>query len=785
VGKFGPVFRFLRNPSVALLTVALGIAMAAASAVYGLSIGSSVPRDSSGLVVAVDRRLIGVKYGDGKLSAFPKQVSNVSDFSALGIYATGLVAAGSGQNTTLFDAAVVTSGVFEVFGIQPVIGRNLQPEDESGFQRVAVISYSVWKESFGADPSVVSRSIPINGQPFQIVGVAPREFEFPGRTTVWIPPFSDRDITGPSFSAKVIGRLRAGVTPSAAEFSLRKLRRDIFGEEIAFGAMVQPIRFSSDDPVARSFLLPLVALILIAAWSHGSSVLSSIFASRRSEFVTRSMLGAGPFRLGWLLVAEVFILTGISALISLLLAFWFSSGFLAFMLPVTDSIMPSASFAKLVTSALALWATSAAIFVAAALIQFPAVFNPNSRVPRPASLLLALRSRIIAVLMTASAFALILLVVGALDRSSGAASTNVGLANRQALFFETVLPRSSYTNTASIQSILNKLQLVLGADVGITSNPPGRTAKGPLALMRLSDDPLGIPVRTIALDGTTRVIPATGATVPTVAVSSNFFRVSGIRLLAGRFFNEADRASGGPVAILSESAAKMISPDLSGLVGHQLAPDVGPPAEIVGIAADVRARPDEDYGRLYRPMTQYLPRGLVAVVLERSNQTIKVTDARQALRSIDPNLPFFDPRTADQIQRRTFAREIAQFQVTAVLAGLGLVLVALGSHSATAQEILSNQKQNCIRYALGASRFQLLSRHYLLTLGIWAGGILVGWATFKLANAGFSTLSFSDTPHFSTVAADLLLVLFASLTGVARATRLLVSDRAVWPILRN
>src|SRR5262249_45557236 len=227
----------------------------------------------------------------------------------------------------------VSASFFPTLGVQPLRGRVFTAdEDKIGGERVVVLSEGLWRRRFGADPDVLNRPVPLNGESYTVVGILPAAFQFPRRVELWTPVGHKAAWTeqrGWHPGMYVIGRLKPGIEIPAARSDLEsvaaRLAKDYPDSNAGNSVTVMALQERLAGPSVRTALVMLlgaVVLVLLIGCTNMTNLLLARAAQRQKEIAVRLALGAGRWRLLQQLLLESLLLAGGGGLTGLLLAFW-------------------------------------------------------------------------------------------------------------------------------------------------------------------------------------------------------------------------------------------------------------------------------------------------------------------------------------------------------------------------------------------------------------------------------------------------------------------------------
>jgi predicted permease len=714
----------------------------------------------------------------------------------------GVAAWGSGQaNLTgtgepeRVGAGQATANVFDVLGARPMIGRGFQHgEDLSGTgARVVVLSFSLWHRRFGADPSVVGRTIQIDGAGYEVIGVMPKNFRLPTDfsedfeepTELWTPLVLDPDPNDRgNHSFYVAAVLAPGFTAAQASAEVTGIGR----AQTAQGLYPKPMQFepfavSLVDEVlaparpALALLAAATTLLLLIACANVANLLLARLESRRRELAVRTALGAARWHLVRQMLTETMLLGLAGGLLGAALA-W---GGAAAVAASGIAGIPRAADVRVDASVLA-FAALASLLTALACGVLPAL--------RPAAVSLtdslkdgaqnatsgAGRQRLRNALVVAEmALAVVLLVSAGLVLRSLWALQHVRLGFEPAgvLTLRVALPEATYDTSAKVEQfyadLMNRVRAV-----------PGVTAAGAVRSLPLANT---IGDWGLAVEG---FVPAPGANVKGdwQVATDGAFEALGEHLVAGRWFNAADRADSAPVAVVNETLAKMYWKN-GDAVGHRIrmgARGDKPWITVVGVVGDLQ---HNGLGsmvkeKFYRPHSQFAQitdfpiRNMTLVVRTAGDPMSLASGVRHEVLAMDPNLPVAAIRPMTDVVASAASTPRFTGLLLGLFATLALTLAAIGIYGVLAYLVSQRTREIGIRMAIGADRTAVLG--LVVGRGLWLalGGVAVGLAISFIVARLIGSLLYQvhpiDPVTFIAVPAVLTIVaLIASLVPARRA----------------
>jgi putative ABC transport system permease protein len=604
---------------------------------------------------------------------------------------------GTGRDAYRVTVAETSANFLRMLGAEPERGRFFAAgEDAPGHSRVAVIGFGLWQQAFGGDPRAVGSTIRLNGEPLTVIGVAPRQFDFPEQASVWTPTAFEH-LPSFYFLPKVVGRIRAGVTVTqAAAMDRADLLRAGLDDPLL---RLQPLQNRLAGPVraASLVLMGMMAFVLLIACANLAHLLLSRTTERRQELAIRSALGASPARLTRQLITEATVLTATASIAGLAVARW-TAQLAAVAQPSQLAARPySVLDWRVVTFALALAAITGVVFgvLPASLIgrmqPGPELIRmqPGSRgaaARRARTLLIALQAAL-SVALAAGAFSMgrsFLRLMG----------IDLGYRTSHVLTMSVSLPLINDRVAPFAQRALDRLRSV-----------PGVESAGAASYLPLVNSPIqeGTFFR---LD---RSQPSQSTRV--MVVTPDFFRAMGTPVLEGREFTAADKRGASPVVIVTEQFARRFSD--TGLLGRRIYLEPASVwATVVGIVQSQRfLGPEADrWDVIYRPMDQYEQWFATFIARVHGSPERYLAVCREAVQGADRSVPVFDARTLEQRLDDAVARPRFYTTVIVFLSAFALLLAGVGAYGSASHAVSQRRHEIGIRIAVGGPprRVQLM-----------------------------------------------------------------------------
>ncbi len=645
-----------------------------------------------------------------------------------------------GGEPSLVNASVVTSEFFSLFGEKPLAGRVFFRDDaKAGAAPVAILSENLWRASFRADPNVIGSSISLDKRSFTVVGIMPAAFRFPLVTEseqLWIPLVQD-----PLFGSwmqrrgghwlQVTGRLKPGVSITQARAEMdaldARLASAFPAENGGWVIRMVPLQqmLVEDVKPALLMLLAAVGLVLLIACVNIANLLLARATSRAREIAVRTTLGAGRARIVRQLLSESVLLGLLGGVTGLLVAYWGVQG-LSSLLPPSLPRVNAIRVDHLVLSfALLLSAIASCAFGLA-----PAFIVANSGLPsslregggragessknRRTRNFLAAGEIALAMVLLVSAGLLLRSFAKLMSVSPGFEVQHIVKANIS-------LPRFQYSTPQQWIEFSDELLARIQAEPGLQDS--ALAVPVPLAdgCVNLGFDIVGSPPSS---SGTSR-------TADYVAVTPAYFRVMGIPLLAGRFFNQRDSLAAPRVSVISSAMARIYFPKQDP-IGKRLTfgfpPDGAAVREIVGVVGDVRdvALGNDPGPLMYAPYAQAPFPGADVVVRSTLSTSSVAAAIRRDVGKIDKDLPVSDVANMPDILHVSLAQPRFRTFLLALFAAIALLLAATGIFGVISYSVSCRTQEIGIRVAVGASRAAILWMVSRETLVLTGAGLAVG-----------------------------------------------------------
>ena len=778
---------FLKKPgftAVVVLTLALSIsATTVVFSVVNALLLRSLPYSNPDQLVNVWGVFKSNNRAHASAANFREWQERNHSFQGLAAYDTQKFNLTGGDRPEAVDAALISANLLPLLGVQPVHGRGFQAEEEQpANSHVAVISDGLWQRRFGADAGAIGKTLLLDGDKYNVIGIMPPGFSFPEKTDLWIPlSFVPEELADRSYNHLiVVGRLKPGVDLSQAQTEMSAIADEQarqFPKENA-GRGMRLVTFQEDlvgdIRMALRILSVAVALVLLIACANIANLLLARAATRQKDIAIRIGLGASRRRLIQQLLTESLVLSLLGGLVGLLFAY----GGLQILTSVGPANIPRLSEVRIdgrvLVFTLAVSLLTGIIFgLKPALQSTNPDINEWLKEGQRGSGSGAGRKRARNwLVVTEVALALILLVGAGLLIKSFLLLWQVEPGfNSHNVLTMTISPSPPKYNTrrdlaALSQRLVQQLQ-----------SAPGVEAAGIVNQLPFSGRNLGL---NFTIVGNPPSRPEDTPSANYRLVTPGYLQAMGIPLKRGRDFNEHDTRDSAPVALINETLAKLFFPNQDP-IGKQLnIEDQQAPREVVGIIGNVKQIKLDAEGKseIYVPFLQFPVPAMNIVVRTKTDSASMTSAVLQQISQVDPDQPVFQVKTMDQYLTESMAQRRFSTVLLGVFAALALVLAALGVYSVMSYLVSQRTHEIGIRMALGAKQLDILKM--VVGQGMWLSffGIAFGIAAAIFLTRIMTSLLYgiSASDPVTYVGISLLLAIVALLACLIPARRALKVD---------
>ena len=679
----------------------------------------------------------------------------------------------------------VTATLMPILGLTPQLGRAFTAdEDADTAPPVVVLSNSLWRRRYGADVSVLGRSVRINAVPHTVVGVMPRGATLPGPLAgddvVWLPArMTAAERAGAvSHNYTIVARLADGVpfTRAAAELETFAVRMSAEHPDThrAIGARLVPVTEQTVRAIRPALLVIAggVALLLLVACANAATLLIARAATRRHETAVRAALGASRSRLFSQALAECLVFSSLGGAAGLLLGRWS----LRALLPLFAASLPAAASVdidfRVALFALAVTLALSVAFACVVSLHGPGplanALNSSARTIAGGSgrsrTALVVAQVMLAVVLLSSA-GLMLASVTRLSRVSP------GFNPERVLTFKLALTGSTYAASESRVAFTADLMQRLAATAGVrgaalTSHIPFDGTRG---------------ANGVDIEGRPRAAGEPSIIIDQRHVTADYFQTMGMAMVSGRRFSNADDSRAERVTVINRTMAERYWPGASP-IDRRVRLTAGFDSEawfrIVGVVDDVRhvALSRDPVPEMYRPYSQAAVPTFTVVVRSIGDAAPLMPAIRSTVLAIDPGLPVYDVRTMDDRIAASFAQTRGTMLLLLTTAALAVALAAVAIYGSIWYSVMQRLPEIGIRLALGASRGSVFASVVGRAAAIAAAGTALGTAAAVaggrvLGSLLFDTRTTDLVTHALVITTVLLISILASLLPARRAMR--------------
>ena len=704
-----------------------------------------------------------------------------------------MVMSGSDGNALTVSRQWVSAGIFDVLGVPPIAGRTFTAADEQKRANVVVLSEGLWETRFNRDPGIVGQEIRLDGGLWRVVGIMPKGFEILGRTSMWaMRPFVNMPPRArAAYMLQAVGRLKPGVGVAAAQSDLAAVAEGLAREFPEFNkdrtVTVEPLRdtmIGSDLKTTSMLFLGVVGFVLLICCGNVANLLLARATARTRELAVRAALGAGRWRIVRQLLTESIMLSAIGGALGIALG--------AAILRIAPVMIPEGLLPATVT--LSFDAHVVAFCVTASLLvgvlfgiapawqalsfSSPEVMGSDTRTTTGGGgrlrNLFVVSEVATAVLLLFGAGLLLrtLIAVSSYDRGYRAGSVLTMLVDPLG---------SAYPTPETLQQFYDQVEAEVRAVPGVAD--VGWSSALPLGESIFGEYPFHYEIGGDA--------PVDAARRPTTAfqiVSPTYFSALELPIVAGRAFDARDARGKPRVAIVNEAFARSLGGrNPIGLQVSFKAVDAAPGdkpaiAEIVGVARQVKFRPDEsrDYVQMYVPLAQDLIGDVLMLVRSKTGRADALTPAvRAAISRIDKQqlVSVAQITTLEDVEWAATGRHRFRAVMVASFAALAVTLAMVGVFGILAYSVQQRMRDFGVRRAFGATTRDVMSLVIRNAAGLIGIGAVVGLALAAAFSRLIGSMLFGvqplDAATFGLVAIVLLITGGLAIAGPAwRAARI-------------
>jgi putative ABC transport system permease protein len=702
---------------------------------------------------------------------------NTEAFKSISAFRAGSYNLGDATNPARLDGVQATGEFFQTLGVTPEIGLFFERANEMpGSDHVVVLSDAAWRRRFGADPHIVGRVLDLNAEPYTVIGVAPRGFEFPrgsempgdfqfaAMPDVWVP------LKPPSSGLTdlaIVGRLRAGISYLAARQDMDRVmavvRRTVpVIKDSRPDELLVPLReelVGGVEPMLISLLAGVVLVLVIACVNTAQLLLAQLHARRR-ELAIRAALGASTRRLAGEVLTDVLVLVtagGAAGLVAGFVGMKLLRTYAADHLPRASELTfdTHSAFAALGVIALAAIMVSIVPMRLGSRVQLMDTLRSGGRGAGLRGI--SVKARRALVIGELAGSLVLVTCAGLLVRSlSHQLNANLGFTAVHGVTFEVSLPPISYPERAFRTGMEHAAAVrFLNAALDNIRALPGVTAAGigkPLPLSGAQQATVFTPEGELPTLQPGAISPIAQFSV----ASADMIRAMGTPIMTGRDFSPSDGTERPPVVIVNESMARWLWPGKSA-IGKRIR--VGRPTEttgwpwmtVIGVVANMKRYTLTETPRpeMIVPYTQnpYLTFGTMQFVIRSNLETSALlTAVQRAMAAADPTIPLAHVRTIEDLVATSASNARFATRFMAAFGVVALVLTIVGVYGVIGYSAQQRRQEFGVRRALGAGPRDILQLILGECLGVTGVGIALGFALTVVAGLGIRPLLFDVSP---------------------------------------
>jgi putative ABC transport system permease protein len=691
-----------------------------------------------------------------------------------------------GDEPVRLQGELVTWNLFSMLGVTPHLGRNFRPdEDAPGAAGAVLLGYGVWEKRYGADSSIIGRSLPINGTPHTVVGIMPKGFMFPEREEAWIPMRPRLETRrADSWDIQVFARLKPGVELEEANTQAGAISDRIAQpnptELGTWRSVVVPLRdefIDGDTKLVIAAMMGAVTFVLLIACANVANLLLARASSRSREIAIRSALGAGRARIVRQLLTESILLALIACPLGIGIAYWLLDVIVA---SIPDGDMPY-YFVFEINGYVLLYTVGIALLTGVVFGLAPAfqavrgnlqtALKEGGRGAGTGGARQRLRTGLA---IGEVALSLVLLVGAALFvRSFLKLQTKTGgIAVANVMTMRFFLPGERYDSasriSARVEDVVQRVEALPGVMAATASNQIPLGGGGDAGRVEIEGKPV-----------------ASAADAPSVGwtgVTASWFSALGVPLVAGRTFTDAEARGRSGQAVINESMARQFWPnaDPLGRRFRLMGDTANRWLTVIGVSRDYKTNNLDDPGPIgpnFVVSYHYLPARNTGLMINTVGEPTQITSAvRRAIRASDPTLPVFSVMSMEEVRRLGFWSQRLFGWMFAMFGIVALILASVGVYGVIAYGVSQRTQEIGVRVALGAQPADVIRLVVRKGAILAATGIVIGlvgaFALTRVIQSLLFDVSATDAVSFIGVTLFLASVaLIASYVPARRATR--------------